>query len=76
MPLKKQENIKDDVKNMINSSVLKTSEKKRKMDDAVLIKINKKDKETLTKHFSDKGTNLSNGIRMLIYEYLQKNNLI
>jgi len=41
-----------------------------------LIKINKKDKETLTKHFSDKGTNLSNGIRMLIYEYLQKNNLI
>ena len=45
-----------------------------KLDDSLPpIRVSKTVKDFLENHFREKGTQLSNGIRMIIYEYVKKN---
>jgi len=83
MGIKKIDNLKDDIQKQIENSTIyqddKTQEdlKTSKNSSIPPIRINEAHKKLLENHFTkEKGLSLSSGIRMIIYEYLKKNNLM
>jgi hypothetical protein len=71
--------INSDFLNDANKSIGKTESLQTKDIKKVMIgiKINEDYKDILEKHFRDyRGTNISNGIRELIYSYMRENKLI
>lgn len=87
MPLKPQGNTKaenPDLQSVITDAINNTSLKKKNIpppnkegdgDYAFSIKFPKSHKEILEAHYKAVGLTFSNGIRMLIYKYMQENNI-
>ena len=68
-------------KQVNNSNIKQSNDKKTEAQNlnGVIppVRINKRHKKILEDHFKrEKGLNLSSGVRMIIFEYMKKNNLI
>jgi len=83
MGIKKIDNLKNDIQKQIENSTIYQDDKTQddlnttKNSSIPPIRISETHKKLLENHFTkEKGLSLSSGIRMIIYEYLKKNNLM
>lgn len=72
MPLKKSDDINDRVKKQIEKTGLKEQDGKLIQ---FVIRLSKRDKEILEKHFRSQGLGLSTGIRQILKNYISEKNL-
>lgn len=81
MAIKKSERMKSAVAKQVKNSEFFRQDiskiQRKQLNDSILLRINKDYKNLLGRHFmNDRGLNLSNGIRMLVHEYMKDKNLI
>ena len=78
MPIKNKKNssqLDDSVSRQLNQTNLyrKNNLPEPEKDEIVTFKMPKNYKEILANHFKGEGLNLSNGIRKILYEYINRN---
>jgi hypothetical protein len=70
-------NLQEDIKNDVNNRDFAKSQELPDADkfEVFSIRLPVNHKQILKQYFKNKGMDLSNGLRMIIYEYMEKHNI-